>query len=109
MRRRGERRPAAMSGLCQTRRQHRVHQGDHRRGVSLMRSGRRLFRNAAPLALLIVLAAAPASRVLAQAPAPAENLADQLAGSEGAPELDLAALRQQAAERSKSRATAAPA
>jgi len=73
-----------------------------------MRSARRLFRNAAPLALLIALAAL-ASPVLAQTPAPAENLADQLAGSEGAPELDLAALRQQAAERSKSRATAAPA
>lgn len=74
-----------------------------------MRAVGRLFRNAAPLALLIVLAAAAASPVLAQAPAAAENLADQLAGSEGAPELDLAALRQQAAERSKSRATAAPA
>lgn len=73
-----------------------------------MRSARCLFRNAGPLALLIALAA-PASPVLAQAPAPAENLADQLAGSEDAPELDLAALLQQAGERSKSRATAAPA
>jgi len=74
-----------------------------------MRPARCLFRNAGPLAALLIVLAAPASPVLAQAPAPAENLADQLAGSEGAPELDLAALRQQAAERSKSRATAAPA
>ena len=71
-----------------------------------MQSGARLFRNAGPLAaLLMMLAASP---VHAQAPAPAENPVDQLAGTDTAPEIDVAALRQQAAERSKSKATAAP-
>jgi outer membrane protein OmpA-like peptidoglycan-associated protein len=45
----------------------------------------------------------------AQAQAPAENWVEQLAGGEAAVDLDFAALRQQALERSKSRATAAPA
>ncbi len=74
-----------------------------------MRRTRCLFRNAGPLAALLIVLAAPEFPALAQAPAAAENLADQLAGSDAAPELDIAALRQQAAERSKSRATAAPA
>jgi len=74
-----------------------------------MRPARCLFGNAGALAALLIVLAAPEFPALAQAPAPAENLADQLAGSDAAPELDLAALRQQAAERSKSRATAAPA
>jgi OmpA-OmpF porin, OOP family len=71
-----------------------------------MRLARAVLRNAVPLAALLIVLAAPAPAALAQAPA--ENLVDQLAGSEPAPEIDLAALRQQAAERSKSKATAAP-
>ena len=72
-----------------------------------MRCVRGLFQNAGPLAVLLIVLAAPASPALAQAPA--ENLADQLAGSSDAtPELDVAALRQQATERGKSKATAAP-
>src|ERR1051326_3114472 len=108
LRRHGERRPAAMSRLRQTRLYHPVHQNHHRRGVSLMRPARYLFGNAGALAALLIVLAAPEFPALAQAPAAAENLADQLAGSDSAPELDLAALRQQAAERSKSKATAAP-
>jgi outer membrane protein OmpA-like peptidoglycan-associated protein len=68
------------------------------------------LRDAGLLAALLIMLAAPACPALAQAtaPAPAENLVDQLAGLETAPELDFAALRQQATERAKSKATAAP-
>jgi outer membrane protein OmpA-like peptidoglycan-associated protein len=73
-----------------------------------MRPARCLSRNAGALAALLIVLAAPASPVLAQTPAPSENLVDQLAGPDTAPEIDVAALRQQAAERGKSKATAAP-
>lgn len=66
------------------------------------------LRNAGTLAALLIMLAAPACPALAQATAPAENLVDQLAGPETAPELDIAALRQQATERAKSKATAVP-
>jgi outer membrane protein OmpA-like peptidoglycan-associated protein len=66
------------------------------------------LRDAGMLAALLIMLAAPAYPALAQTTAPAENLVDQLAGLETAPELDLAALRQQALERSKSKATAVP-
>ncbi|MEA2899800.1 MAG: hypothetical protein QOJ84_5415 [Bradyrhizobium sp.] len=66
------------------------------------------LRDAGMLAALLIMLAAPASPALAQATAPAENLVDALAGLETAPELELAALRQQALERAKSKATAAP-
>jgi OOP family OmpA-OmpF porin len=66
------------------------------------------LRNAGMLAALLTMLAAPACPALAQAPAPTENLVDQLAGLETAPELDIAALRQQATERAKSKATAVP-
>jgi OOP family OmpA-OmpF porin len=73
-----------------------------------MRPADRLLRNAAALAVLLMVWAGPARPALAQAPAPSENLVDQLAGPDTAPEIDVAALRQQAAERGKSKATAAP-
>ena len=57
-------------------------------------------------ALLIMLAAPYPAR--AQATAPAENLVDALAGLETAPEIDIAAICQQALERPKSKATAQP-
>jgi OOP family OmpA-OmpF porin len=62
------------------------------------------------LAAVLIMLAAPALPAFAQATAtaPAENLVDALAGLETAPELDVAALRQQALERAKSKATAAP-
>jgi OmpA-OmpF porin, OOP family len=66
------------------------------------------LRDAGLLAALLIMLAGPACPALAQATAPAENLVDQLAGLETAPELDIAALRQQATERAKSKATAAP-
>jgi outer membrane protein OmpA-like peptidoglycan-associated protein len=61
------------------------------------------LRDAGLLAVLLIMLAAPVRPALAQATAPAENLVDQLAGPETALELDLAALRQQALERAKSK------
>jgi OOP family OmpA-OmpF porin len=66
------------------------------------------LRDASMLAALLIMLATSACPALAQATAPAENLVDQLAGPETAPELDIAALRQQATERAKSKATAVP-
>lgn len=65
------------------------------------------LRNAGLLAAILTVLVASAPAALAQAPAPAENLVEALAGLETVPELDIPALRQQAAERSKSKATAA--
>jgi OmpA-OmpF porin, OOP family len=61
------------------------------------------LRDAGLLTALLIMLAAPARLALAQATAPAENLVDQLAGPGTALELDLAALRQQALERAKSK------
>lgn len=66
-----------------------------------------LLRDAGLLAALLIVLAAPYP-ARAQTAAPAENLVDALAGPETAPEIDIAAIRQQATERAKSKATAAP-
>jgi OmpA-OmpF porin, OOP family len=71
-----------------------------------MRSANPL-RDAGMLAALLIMLAAPYP-ARAQATAPAENLVDQLTGLETAPEIDIAAIRQQAVERPKSKATAQP-
>jgi outer membrane protein OmpA-like peptidoglycan-associated protein len=65
------------------------------------------LRNAGPLAALLIVLASPCPAD-AQATAPAEDLVGALAGPETAPEIDIAALRQQALERPKSKATAQP-
>jgi OOP family OmpA-OmpF porin len=65
------------------------------------------LRDASALAALLLMLAAPYP-ARAQATAPAENLVDALAGPETAPEIDTAAIRQQAVERPKSKATAQP-
>jgi OOP family OmpA-OmpF porin len=72
-----------------------------------MRSASGRSGNLAAIAAALVIALA-GSAALAQGRAPAENLAGQLAPSQSTPEIDLAALRQQATERIKSKATAAP-
>jgi outer membrane protein OmpA-like peptidoglycan-associated protein len=66
-----------------------------------------LLRDAGMLAALLIMLAAPYP-ARAQATAPAENLVDALAGPDTAPEIDIAAIRQQATERPKSKATAQP-
>jgi OmpA-OmpF porin, OOP family len=66
------------------------------------------LRDAGLLAAVLIMLAAPAYPALAQATAPAENLVDQLAGLDTAPEIDIAALRQEALERPKSKVTAQP-
>jgi OOP family OmpA-OmpF porin len=65
------------------------------------------LRDAGMLAALLIMLAAPYP-ARAQATAPAENLVDALAGLETPPEIDIAAIRQQAVERPKSKATAQP-
>jgi outer membrane protein OmpA-like peptidoglycan-associated protein len=66
-----------------------------------------VLRDASMLAALLIVLAAP-TPVRAQATAPAEDLVGALAGLETAPEIDTAAIRQQAVERPKSKATAQP-
>jgi OOP family OmpA-OmpF porin len=65
------------------------------------------LRDAGMLAALLVMLAAPCP-ARAQAAAPAEDLVGALSGPETAPEIDIAAIRQQAVERPKSKATAQP-
>jgi OOP family OmpA-OmpF porin len=66
------------------------------------------LRDAGMLAALLIMLAVPVCPARGQATAPAENLVDQLAGLETAPEIDIAAIRQQALDRPKSKATAQP-
>ncbi|MEA2940121.1 MAG: hypothetical protein QOD09_650 [Bradyrhizobium sp.] len=65
------------------------------------------LRDAGMLAALLFMLAAPCP-ARAQAAAPAEDLVGALSGLETAPEIDIAAIRQQAVERPKSKATAQP-
>ncbi|MEA2886321.1 MAG: hypothetical protein QOD11_681 [Bradyrhizobium sp.] len=65
------------------------------------------LRDAGLLAALLIMLASPYP-ARAQTTAPAEDLVGALAGVETAPEIDIAALRQQALERPKSKATAQP-
>ncbi|HXO71491.1 MAG TPA: OmpA family protein [Bradyrhizobium sp.] len=65
------------------------------------------LRHAGLLAALLIMLAAPCP-ARAQATAPAEDLVGALGGLETAPEIDIHAIRQQAVERPKSKATAQP-
>jgi outer membrane protein OmpA-like peptidoglycan-associated protein len=65
------------------------------------------LREAGMLAALLIMLAAPFP-ARAQATAPAEDLVGALSGLETPPEIDTAAIRQQAVERPKSKATAQP-
>ena len=56
----------------------------------------------------LMLFAAPSPPAHAQAAAPAENLVNALGGLDAAPDMDVAALRQQALDRIKAKADAAP-
>jgi outer membrane protein OmpA-like peptidoglycan-associated protein len=81
---------------------------DQRCGISLMWSAKQRLRGVGRLTgtlSMLLLLSFPAR---AQTAAPPENLVEQLSGLETAPDIDLAALRQQALERIKSRTDAAP-
>jgi OOP family OmpA-OmpF porin len=85
-----------------------LQQGDHRSGVSLMRRGGKAWGGFALLAGAVIVFGAPGSRLRAQPATTAGSPLDQLVGPETESEIDLAALRQQAAQRIKSRADLAP-
>lgn len=69
---------------------------------------RRSLRDLSLLTGVLMLLAVPSPPAYAQAAAPAENLVNALIGLDGAPDLDIAALRQQVLERVKAKADAAP-
>ncbi|WP_291853528.1 OmpA family protein [Bradyrhizobium sp.] len=73
-----------------------------------MRVGRLFLCGGGFVMSLLAVPALPIPQVRAQTAAPASGIADRLAGLDTAPEIDLAALRQQAAERIKARADAQP-
>ena len=66
------------------------------------------LRDAGMFAALLIMLAVPVCPARGQATPPAENLVDALAGPETVPEIDIAAIRQQALERPKSKETAQP-
>ena len=73
-----------------------------------MRLGRKWLRGIGRLTGPLIVLAMSWSPAHAQTAAPAENLVERLSGLETMPDLDVAALRQQALERVKSRTDAAP-
>jgi OOP family OmpA-OmpF porin len=70
--------------------------------------GRKWLRGIGRLTGTLIMLAMSWSLAHAQTAAPAENLVERLSGLETMPDLDVAALRQQALERVKSRTDAAP-
>jgi OmpA-OmpF porin, OOP family len=72
-----------------------------------MRFGEKCLGNIGLLTGMLIMLAAP-TPLAAQVPATTESLVNQLAGLETTPDLNVAALRQQALERVKSKVDAAP-
>jgi outer membrane protein OmpA-like peptidoglycan-associated protein len=68
----------------------------------------RPLRDLGLLTSALMLLAAPSPPAYAQSAAPAENLVNALIGLDATPDLDVAALRQQALERIKAKADAVP-
>ena len=73
-----------------------------------MRSRKKSLREIGLLTVSVMAFAWPATSALAQETLTAANMVSQLAGLETAPEMDVPALRQQAAERVKSKADPIP-
>lgn len=73
-----------------------------------MRRWMRPLRDLGLLTSALMLLAAPSPPAYAQSAAPAENLVNALIGLDATPDLDVAALRQQALERIKAKADAVP-
>jgi OOP family OmpA-OmpF porin len=85
-----------------------LQQGDHRGRIPLMLSATRPLR-ASLLAVAFLGCAWSMPRALAQTAAPAPTLIEQLTGSDTPVDIDVAALRQQAADRIQARADPVPA
>jgi outer membrane protein OmpA-like peptidoglycan-associated protein len=90
------------------RRKRKVQPGYRRCGVSMIRLGKIGLREIGLLTVALIEFAALTPPARAQAVATTENLVNQLAGLETTADLDVAALRQQALERVKSKADAIP-
>jgi OOP family OmpA-OmpF porin len=73
-----------------------------------MQPGKSLLRDICLLTCVLVVFALPPSPTRAQPASATGNLVDQLVGMENPPDIDVAALRQQAADRIKARVDAAP-
>jgi OOP family OmpA-OmpF porin len=82
--------------------------GYRRCGVSVMRLGKRGLRDIGLLAAALIVFAAPKFPARAQAAVTADDIINRLAGLEATPDLNIAALRQRALERVKSKADAVP-
>jgi len=82
--------------------------GYQRCGVSVMRLGKRGLRDIGLLAAALIVFAAPKVPARAQAAVTTDEIVNRLAGLEATPDLNVAALRQRALERVKSKADAAP-
>jgi OOP family OmpA-OmpF porin len=73
-----------------------------------MRLGKRGLRDIGLLAVALIMFAAPKFPARAQAAVTADDIIDRLSGLETTPDLNVAALRQRALERVKSKADAVP-
>jgi OOP family OmpA-OmpF porin len=80
---------------------------NQRSGISLMWLGKK-GQGIGRLTGTLIMLAMPSFVAQAQTAAPVENLVERLSGLETVPDIDVAALRQQAFERVKSRTDAAP-
>src|SRR5476651_1641513 len=81
-----------------------MHPGYSRGGVSLMRPSKKGLRDIGVLTASVVVFAVYATPVLAQEAVTTESMVRQLADLETTADIDVAALRQQALDRVKSRA-----
>jgi OmpA-OmpF porin, OOP family len=82
--------------------------GHWRCGVSVMRLGKRGLRDIGLLALALIVFVAPTFPARAQAAVTRDDIINRLSGLEATPDLNVAALRQRALERVKSKADAVP-
>src|SRR5438309_3600067 len=87
-----------------------LQQGHRRGGVPLMRSAENSGRAIGLLLLLLMVLIGPLAQAQPQAQpaATGQNWVDQLSGLQSPPDIDVAALRQEAAARIKTKADAVP-
>src|SRR6267154_293516 len=82
--------------------------GYWRCGVSVMRLGKRGLRDVGLVAAALIVLVAPTFPARAQAAVTRDDIIKGLSGLEATPDLNVAALRQRALERAKSKADAVP-